>query len=50
VGVVDEPVYNGRGHHMVVKDPPPFVKDVVAREDGGSPLVPYGDELEEEVL
>jgi len=35
---------------MVVKDPPPFVKDVVAREDGGSPLVPYGDELEEEVL
>ena len=49
MSVVDEPVDDGGGDHMVVEDPPPLVKHVVAREDGGLPLVAYGDKLEEEV-
>ena len=47
--MVDKAVYDGGSHHMVIEDPPPFIKDVVAGEDGRTPLVPYGDELEEEV-
>ncbi len=47
--MVDEPVNDGRGDRLIIGNPPPFVKDVVARKDSGAPLVPYGDKLEEKV-
>ena len=49
MGVVDEPVDDGGGDHMIVEDSPPLIKHVVAREDGRLPLIAYGDKLEEEV-
>jgi hypothetical protein len=33
---MDKPVDDGGRHDMIIEDPPPFVKDVVAREDGGA--------------
>ena len=48
-GVVHEPVDHGGGHDVVAEDLAPAAEALVGGDDQGGPLVPRGDELEEQV-
>jgi hypothetical protein len=47
-GVVDEVVDHGGGH-VVAEDLAPAAEDLVGGDDQARPLIPGGDELEEQV-
>ena len=49
LGVVDEPVDHGGGDHVVAEGLAPPAERLVAGHDEAGPLVPGGDELEEQV-
>ena len=47
--VVQEPVEDGRGDHRVSEELLPVTKALVRGDDGRTPFVAVGDELEEEI-
>ena len=47
--MVEEPVEDSRGDHLVAEDVAPFGDGLIGGEQDAAALVPAGDELEEDV-